>query len=271
MHYYKFNIGDYQTHTGHLDPMEDIAYRRMLDLLYLHEKPLPDDVEKIGRLIRMPGEDECITRVLQEFFEHDQSGYFQRRVITEVNTYKKKSATAKKSANKRWSSKHAGLRGDANALRTQSEGNAKHKPLNTNHKPIKRLDQSAPDPNFEKFWNAGMRKIGKKKCEALFNTVLKTIKQPPDEFTAMLATDIHKRLSIDQLGFSEMHPQTYLNGERWNDEVIPNGPIRPGENAAGHRQRGGGNSTSTRDRSLQEDLDDRSWAAGAGPVRALTQ
>ncbi|MCP4984979.1 MAG: YdaU family protein, partial [Colwellia sp.] len=47
MHYYQFNIGDYTSHTSHLDPLEDIAYRRMLDWVYLHESPLPLSVKQI--------------------------------------------------------------------------------------------------------------------------------------------------------------------------------------------------------------------------------
>jgi uncharacterized protein YdaU (DUF1376 family) len=53
MHYYQFNIGDYQSHTNHLDPLEDLAYRRMLDWCYLHEKPLPLDANEIARIIRL--------------------------------------------------------------------------------------------------------------------------------------------------------------------------------------------------------------------------
>ena len=49
MFYYSFNIGDYQSHTSHLSEMEDLAYRRMLDWCYLHEKPLPEEVDEILR------------------------------------------------------------------------------------------------------------------------------------------------------------------------------------------------------------------------------
>ena len=34
MHFYQFNIGDYASHTRHLNPIEDIAYRRLLDIYY---------------------------------------------------------------------------------------------------------------------------------------------------------------------------------------------------------------------------------------------
>jgi uncharacterized protein YdaU (DUF1376 family) len=41
VNFYSFHIGDYAAHTRHLTPIEDIAYRRMLDLYYTSEKPLP--------------------------------------------------------------------------------------------------------------------------------------------------------------------------------------------------------------------------------------
>ena len=53
MNYYPFNVGDYAAHTAHLDMLEDLAYRRMLDLYYRTEQALPSDWRQIARLIRM--------------------------------------------------------------------------------------------------------------------------------------------------------------------------------------------------------------------------
>lgn len=136
MHYYQFNIGDYQSHTSHLTELEDIAYRRMLDWLYLHEKPLPLEIEQIARLIRMRTHSESIANVLQEFFARNQSGFYHKRVVKDLKTFKEKSAKAKASAKARWSSDSKGLDDDANGMRTHSEGNANHKPRTNNHKPI---------------------------------------------------------------------------------------------------------------------------------------
>ena len=46
MNYYPFHLGDYAAHTAHLEPMEDLAYRRMLDAYYLREAPLPRAVDR---------------------------------------------------------------------------------------------------------------------------------------------------------------------------------------------------------------------------------
>jgi uncharacterized protein YdaU (DUF1376 family) len=131
MHYYQFNIGDYASHTAHLDPLEDIAYRRMLDYCYLNECGLPEAIESIARVIRMRTHCDCIATVLQEFFfSHADGTWHHTRVDSEILAYKGKSAKASQSARKRWDNV------DANALPTLSEGNANHKPLNINHKPI---------------------------------------------------------------------------------------------------------------------------------------
>jgi uncharacterized protein YdaU (DUF1376 family) len=131
MHYYQFNIGDYASHTAHLDPHEDIAYRRMLDYCYLNECGLPETIESIARVIRMRTHCECIATVLREFFyEHIDGTWHHTRVDNEILAYKGKSAKASEAARKRWDNV------DANALPTQSEGNANHKPLTINHKPV---------------------------------------------------------------------------------------------------------------------------------------
>ena len=134
MHYYQFNIGDYASHTSHLDPLEDIAYRRMIDYCYLNEIGLPKSKEEIGRLIRMRTHSDCIANVLREFFTLEGNSYFHKRVEKDIEKYKSKSDKAKESANARWSKTKASP--DANALRTECEGNANHKPLTNNHKPL---------------------------------------------------------------------------------------------------------------------------------------
>ena len=115
MHYYQFNIGDYQSHTSHLSEMEDLAFRRMLDWCYLHEKPLPSDPDEIARLIRMRSHSVSIAIVLREYFERNEDGWISLRVIAEILKVGIKSEKASASAKARWG------KNDANALPTQSE------------------------------------------------------------------------------------------------------------------------------------------------------
>lgn len=152
MHYYKFSIGDYASHTAHLDPMEDIAYRRMLDWHYLHESALPESVEQIARLIRMRTHCEEIANVLREFFTLGEFGWEQPKAVGEIESYRLKSEKAKKSAEARWASKP--IESNANALRTECEGNANHKPLTTNQEPLLTLSPAATSCPCQKIADA---------------------------------------------------------------------------------------------------------------------
>ena len=107
----------------HLSEIEDLAFRRMLDWCYLHEKPLPFDIDEISRQIRMRPHSESIAIVLQEFFEKNDDGWINLRVIQEILKVGIKSEKASASAKARWGKK------DATALPTQSEGNATHNTL----------------------------------------------------------------------------------------------------------------------------------------------
>jgi len=141
MHYYQFNIKDYLSHTAHLDPLEDLAYRRMLEWCYLHEKSLPKDVERIAKLIRMQTHCTCIAYILQEFFIEHSDGWINNRVLRDLGAYHKGKDDKKRAADARWANKpkakepeNKGV--DADAMQVQSKCNANHKPLTINHKPL---------------------------------------------------------------------------------------------------------------------------------------
>ena len=105
--------------------MEDLAYRRLLDWYYLHEIPIPLDEAEVARQIRMRSHSDCIAIVLREYFEHMDYGWIHHRADKELAKAGDKSQKASDSAKARWNKQK-----DANALPTQSEGNATH---NTEH------------------------------------------------------------------------------------------------------------------------------------------
>ena len=133
MHYYQFNIGDYNSHTMHLSEIEDLTYRRLLDWYYLHESPIPLDLNEVSRQIRMRSHSDCITTVLLEFFERTADGWIHHRANKEIEKVGDKSQKASASAKARWNKVS-----DANALPTQSERNATQNTLHitqdTEHK-----------------------------------------------------------------------------------------------------------------------------------------
>jgi len=95
MHYYQFNIGDYARSTRHLSNLEDLAYRRLLDLYYDTESPLIADLKKLARLINMRDNVEEVTNVIEDFFTKTDKGYIQCRVAKELAKYVAKADTAR--------------------------------------------------------------------------------------------------------------------------------------------------------------------------------
>ncbi len=71
---------------------------------------------------------------------------------------------------------------------------------------------------FEVFYNAGLPKKSRKRAEDAFKAQAKKIDDVA-EFAQMLADNINSRLGTGELGFDAMHPTTYLNQQRWLDEV----------------------------------------------------
>lgn len=98
MNYYPFHLGDYAAHTGHLEPMEDLVYRRLLDLYYLREGPLPPDIQSTAKLIRARSMASDVESVLNEFFVLTEDGWRHTRCDEEIAKMQDKQAKARASA-----------------------------------------------------------------------------------------------------------------------------------------------------------------------------
>jgi len=240
MHYYQHSIGDYRRDTTHLSLLEHGIYRQFLDTYYLSESPLCANHAELMRThsIRNADEVQAAEFVLKDFFTLTEFGYVHKRCSVEIELYKAKSDSAKASADTRWAkhreSKNNNLAGikcetDANALRTQSEGNANHKPLTNNHKPIEKQKNSSPDGSqFDLFWSFQLRVVDKKKCRAAWD------KRNLDSLADVIIPKARAyNASIEDVKFCK-HPLTWLNGECWNDEIKPrqNAPPPPQKSKA---------------------------------------
>ena len=112
------------SHTVHLSLMEDLAYRRCLDIYYLHEKPLPEDATEVARLIRMPEHKPEVVQVLKEFFTHDVgTGYVHKRTDEEITKYQAKIQAASRAGK-------ASALARSNASSTKVQPNKKQETLN---------------------------------------------------------------------------------------------------------------------------------------------
>jgi uncharacterized protein YdaU (DUF1376 family) len=132
MHYYQFHIGDYKSHTHHLSLLEDLAYRRLLDFYFLHEKPIKH--RDVARQIGMREHEEDVMTVLNEFFISTEDGFVSPRADKEIKQYKEFAEAGKRGAAKRW-----GTPPNGEAISPPNAApiaTINQEPLTTNHKPI---------------------------------------------------------------------------------------------------------------------------------------
>lgn len=87
------------------------------------------------------------------------------------------------------------------------------------------------DEVFLIFWKAWPKKSNPKGSYAKFNATFKRLckeqgksatQQTKEKWAQMLVSDIQKRMESKQFGFDAMHATTYLNQERWHDEISTN-------------------------------------------------
>ena len=143
MHYYQFNIGDYASHTRHLNLLEDLAYRRLLDIYYLQERPLNVGVASVARQINMRDHEVEVKAVLEEFFELTDEGWINRRADQEIAKYQEFIAAGKRGAAKRWAK--ATVKGGESEANGEANSPPNATPIvNNKHKPITIVEAKKP-------------------------------------------------------------------------------------------------------------------------------
>ncbi len=146
MHYYQFNIGDYSSHTSRLSIYEDLAYRRLLDLYYLSERPLNGCLKDVAREIGMIDYLQDVEYVLNKFFTEKNNAWHNKRCDREIKAYQDKRKTAKKAgiasgiARK---NKRTDVERTLNIKEADVEPNIKHKPI-TNNQETKIKTRASP-------------------------------------------------------------------------------------------------------------------------------
>ena len=130
MYYYQFNIGDYASHTQRLSLLEDLAYRRLLDEYYLHERPLNTGLTSVARQIGMRDHENEVQFVLESFFRLTDDGWINIRADKEIAHFKGKIEQASKAGKASAERRLSGRSTDVQPTNNQE-------PVTNNHKPIK--------------------------------------------------------------------------------------------------------------------------------------
>lgn len=94
MNFYQHHIGDYASLTGHLSPIEDLAYRRALERYYKTEAALPLDTDHVAKLLRLSEYPEAVEAVLREFFTATPEGWRNPRADEEIERMQEKQEVA---------------------------------------------------------------------------------------------------------------------------------------------------------------------------------
>jgi uncharacterized protein YdaU (DUF1376 family) len=228
--WYKFSAAEYQIKTIHLSDAEDLAYRRLLDMAYLSEKPIPLDTNLVARRVRL--DQDIVEQVLSEFFEKTAEGYRNRRVEEEVLAYqtiiernlKGAKAAAQKAAEraaqgvKRRSPRtlNEPTRNHDGNLEGSSESSVAN--LEGFQNKNKNISPLPPSGGFDRFWStwpSSPRKVGKAACFKIW------VKNGMDEHCDRIVSHVSRLKGTTQwlTGF-EPAPQTYLNQKRWLDDEV---------------------------------------------------
>jgi len=228
--WYKFAAAEYQIKTIHLTDAEDLAYRRLLDMAYLSEKPIPLDTNLVSRRVRI--DQDIVEQVLSEFFEKTAEGYRNRRVEEEVLAYQtiieRNLKGAKAAAQKAAERAAQGVKRRSPRTLTEPtsdhEGNHQGSSENTtanlegNQNKNKNISPLPPSGGFDRFWEVwpkSPRKVGKAAC------IRTWITNGMDQHVDRIVSHVSRLKGTTQwLSGFEPAPMTYLNQRRWLDDDV---------------------------------------------------
>lgn len=89
---YPFNPGEHLLQTVHLTDLEDLAYRRLLDLYFTTEGPISLDAAAVARRTR--SDQATVEKVLAEFFERTHAGWRHARAESVLDAQRNRAARA---------------------------------------------------------------------------------------------------------------------------------------------------------------------------------
>lgn len=230
MKWYAHHIGDYATATMGLSVTQDCMYRRLLDVYYATELPLPTDVEQVFNMCRAfaPHEQEATRFILNRYFRLTDSGYINDRAEQEIKksnyVIEKRRLAGIASGVAR--ATHAGT-DDEQVLNTSSTngGTQREQPTTTTNKEkttpssTASTRQLSSTPWFDLFWAKwprGKRKMARDACQAKWKS--KRLEAIGERICLHVEAMKETKQWLD--GY-EPSPLVYLNQGRYNDELPP--------------------------------------------------
>ena len=228
MNYYPFHVGDYLSHTRHLSETEDLIYRRLLDLYYLHEQPLNECSTDVARKINMSSKRVEVEKLLNEFFEKINGFWINARADDEILKYQnrqkanqkagiKSGKVRRKKAKQMLNARSTNVEPTRTITRTITKDKNKQKDLSFFIEVAKKVKSEYPKGSCS---NLTVDQIAehlekKKRSESYCNDLLKGLNAYPKWF-ANATRDFPNRKHKDL--------KTFLNQESWK---ICLEPVKP--------------------------------------------
>lgn len=116
--------------------MEDLAYRRMIDLYYLNEQPLIGCVADVAREIGLSEHVNSVDYVLGKFFNKSETGFSQKRIDLEIKKYKSNAKNKSKAGKASAKARQAKASREVTPVKQTLNTEPTHEQLNINQEPI---------------------------------------------------------------------------------------------------------------------------------------
>ena len=216
MNHSPHHIGDFNNATRHLTRVERSLYRDLIELYYDTEQPLISDVQKLARRIICDESDlGSLREVLNEFFVLHENGFHNDRCDRELAKYhgllEQASRAGKASAQQR-----------ANRKATPVERPLEFCSTNQNQEPRTNIPvvPKRDDGLFDRFYESYPRQTAKQNARKAWDKLRLTADDPRiDAMRHGLAVAKQSRQWLEEKGRYVPHAATWLNGQRWTDEM----------------------------------------------------
>jgi len=215
--FFQFYPSDWLGGTRGLTAVETGIYITLVAMMYEQEAPIDMDQKRLARLCgaTLPAFEKAIEElVAQRKIIITDAGLWNERTRKEIEKRAEKRALASASANARWNkSEQNQSPSDANASETQCETDANQKPEPYSKR---ELDKSNSCP-FADFWAVWPFKVSKASAEKAWRKL-----SDDDRIAAKAsAAGWAQKWRAANVSASPIHPASYLNQRRWEDEIEP--------------------------------------------------
>jgi uncharacterized protein YdaU (DUF1376 family) len=134
MFYFSFHITDYRAATAHLSNEEDLAYRRLIEMYYDTEQPIPADTQWVSKRLRVGSE--VIDTVLADMFELTEEGWRHARCDKEIAHYHQLAERNRANGKRGGRPKTKAENPDGSQSEPTGKPTNNHKPITNNQEPL---------------------------------------------------------------------------------------------------------------------------------------